>query len=73
MGQATELASSNRLLVFDALVLNCQAVGISDFQRERALAGRVEVGGHQAEVIPGGLPTVPGKGCLRKFGPASAL
>lgn len=65
VGQARELTSSNQLLVFDALVLNCPAVGISDFQKERALAGRMEVSEDQAGVIPSGLPTVPGKGyCL---------
>lgn len=54
------------------LVLNCPAVGILGFQRELALAGRVEVGGvfcplhsseNQAAVIPSGLSAVPGKGC----------
>lgn len=73
MGQAAELASSDQLLVFDALVLSCPAVGISDFQRERVPAGRVEVSRDQAEVIPSELSTVPGKGYLGKFGPASVL
>lgn len=79
MGWATELAASKPAAHSCVLVLNCPAAGISGFQREPALAGRVEVVGvfcllhsseDQAVVI---LPTVPGKGCCGKFGPGSVL
>lgn len=59
MGQATDLAPSNQLLSFD--VLNCPAVAILDFQRERVLAGRVEVGEDQVGVVSSGLLVVPEK------------
>lgn len=69
---ASNRASLNQQLILLALVLNCPAVGVWGSRGRERLPG-----GWELVKIRQGLSqvgtTVPGKGCLGKFGPGSVL